>query len=304
LILNTKYTKAGITTFRTLIMVVASKLPANIAQVKDYFDEFATMKCASEPPVFIYLSKLEFYKYVAYILDFFDKPSAKAVLDVGCGAGQLMNQLLSLNSDIEIVGIDISINQLLRVPMNVSQEKWERVNLILCDIKNLPFRKEVFDGATLIDVIHHLTNFEQLVDLPRVVKPEGRFFVDELVINNPFIFFGRKLYGLVPSVVREKIPNIGPVNSTPEILLFSSRRLSEIMEWLGFEIIEKKRRSLFLLVLAYFKLIPGFKKIFSSLTFLLAMAEVEQKIIRYTPLKFFCNEITLKCFRQRRSSIM
>lgn len=90
------------------------------------------------------------------------------VLDAGCGNGK--NMQIRMN-DIKYTGCDIS-EKLVEIC------KKKELNVILANIKALPFDNEFFDAVVCIAVLHHIA-LEQdrlgaLEELLRVLKPGGK----------------------------------------------------------------------------------------------------------------------------------
>lgn len=77
-------------------------------------------------------------------------------LDVGCGTGNLANQLLDL-LNLDIVGVDISFPML-----TVAREKLLKVVCADAASNRLPFRNNCFDIITVTYVIHQIHSLEHL----------------------------------------------------------------------------------------------------------------------------------------------
>ena len=98
---------------------------------------------------------------------------ARRVLDLGCGEGKLVRELLKDNQFTEIVGLDVSIRtletaqkrlKLDRLPAQVA----ERIRLIHGSLMYRDKRLEGFDAAAVVEVIEHLdpprlTAFERVM---------------------------------------------------------------------------------------------------------------------------------------------
>jgi len=93
-----------------------------------------------------------------------------AVLDLGCGAGKLA--LFCASKGARAAGVDVA-------PFFLSRAT-KQVELVLGDLRRLPFRKGSFPRAYSLDVLEHLDEEgvrEVLLEARRVVGPEGRLFV-------------------------------------------------------------------------------------------------------------------------------
>jgi ubiquinone/menaquinone biosynthesis C-methylase UbiE len=96
-------------------------------------------------------------------------PGAR-VLDLGCGSGRFA--LFAAERGLDVVGLDFAP---FFLPRAVA-----RVDLVLGDLRRLPFRKSGVDGAYCLDVLEHLHVDgvrEVLVEARRVLRPGGRLLV-------------------------------------------------------------------------------------------------------------------------------
>ncbi len=109
--------------------------------------------------------------------------SAK-VLDVGCGAGFLANDLAKASFDV--TGIDIS-NASLDVAK--SYDETNNVKYIHASAYELPFQDASFDVVSAMDVLEHVEKPELLIkEAKRVLKPRGLFFFHTFD-RNPLSYF-------------------------------------------------------------------------------------------------------------------
>jgi SAM-dependent methyltransferase len=91
----------------------------------------------------------------------------KKILDFGCGAGNLVRELISL--DYEAFGCDIDIfwKQIRRNGVDVFYQ-------IKLDPYTIPFDNETFDIITSTSVLEHAQNKEEIFyEVKRVLKPGG-----------------------------------------------------------------------------------------------------------------------------------
>jgi 3' terminal RNA ribose 2'-O-methyltransferase Hen1 len=99
---------------------------------------------------------------------------AKRVVDLGCGEGRLLRELLDEKSLTEIVGMDVSYRSLeiasqrLRLDRMPARQK-ERLELIHGSLMYRDKRLEGYDAATVVEVIEHL-------DPPRLAAFERVLF--------------------------------------------------------------------------------------------------------------------------------
>lgn len=86
---------------------------------------------------------------------------AKRVLDLGCGEGSLIRELLKEKQFERIVGMDVSVQSLQRAVRRLGYERMpplqrERVELIHGSLMYRDKRLEGFDSAAVVEVVEHL----------------------------------------------------------------------------------------------------------------------------------------------------
>ena len=94
-----------------------------------------------------------------------------AVLDVGCGAGFLSNELGKLQ--LKVTGVDLS-EQSLKVAAQYDVTK--SVQYLTADAYKLPFADQTFDVLTAMDFLEHVEDPAAVIkEFSRVLKPNGLF---------------------------------------------------------------------------------------------------------------------------------
>ncbi|MDR1529322.1 MAG: 3' terminal RNA ribose 2'-O-methyltransferase Hen1 [Burkholderiales bacterium] len=86
---------------------------------------------------------------------------ATRVLDLGCGEGKLIKQLVKQKQFSEITGMDVSYHELLKAKERLRYDEMppkqkERVNLFQGSLTYQDKRLEEFDAAAVVEVIEHL----------------------------------------------------------------------------------------------------------------------------------------------------
>ena len=108
------------------------------------------------------------------------------VVDLGCGSGRVL--LWNRDRGAYQVGIDVS-------PF-FADEACTSVDLVLGDLRRLPFGDAAFNKAYALDVLEHLSRqslTEVLRETARVLEPGGHFFVYSHVRKNSRLAYGLRL---------------------------------------------------------------------------------------------------------------
>lgn len=102
--------------------------------------------------------------------------------DIGSGFGRLFD---SYKDNFEnIILVDYSTNNLKKAKENI---KKEGVFFVAANVYNLPFKKEVFDAALSVRLLHHLEDPKQFFfGISNIVVPRG-YFVLEYANKKHFI---------------------------------------------------------------------------------------------------------------------
>lgn len=112
------------------------------------------------------------------------RPAAgDAVIDLGCGSGRMM--LWNRTPGAWSVGVDVS-------PF-FARESRETADLVLGDLRRLPFADATFSKAYCLDVLEHLSPSalrEMLGETARVMAPGGRVFLYSHVRRNSSLALG------------------------------------------------------------------------------------------------------------------
>ena len=104
-------------------------------------------------------------KYKMVLKDF--KIDSKSILDAGCGTGLLFEEIRYISDfdflKCQYIGVDISLGMLRNFKNKLRKDHihiHRRVNLVLTDIENLPFRENVFKVIFCITSLQNLANIE------------------------------------------------------------------------------------------------------------------------------------------------
>jgi len=107
--------------------------------------------------------------------------SGEMVIDIGCGIGHWSTLLAE--KDARVAGLD-NLPSMIRKSAERSEafNLKSRIYLFLSDGFHLPFRDEVFDGATLNWVLAHIPmtrNVSFMNEVGRVVRSKGWLFISD-----------------------------------------------------------------------------------------------------------------------------
>ena len=103
---------------------------------------------------------------------------ATAVLDIGCGEGQISRMIAGLGA--EVVGIDPTRNQI-----DVAAARGGGPAYVRADAGHLPFAVGSFDGAIACLVFEHIDDVDGAIsEVARVLRPGGRF---AFFLNHPLL---------------------------------------------------------------------------------------------------------------------
>jgi 2-polyprenyl-6-hydroxyphenyl methylase/3-demethylubiquinone-9 3-methyltransferase len=106
------------------------------------------------------------------------------VLDVGCGAGFLSNDLAK--EKLQVTGIDLSEESL------IVAKKYDETKSVIyqtADAYHLPFPDQSFDVITAMDFLEHVDDPKGVIkEFSRVLKPNG-IFIFHTFNRNPLAYF-------------------------------------------------------------------------------------------------------------------
>ncbi|MBI5671204.1 MAG: methyltransferase domain-containing protein [Chloroflexi bacterium] len=100
--------------------------------------------------------------------------SGRRLLEVGAGFGRLTNEYRNFG---QVVLLDYSLSQLRYAQQHLGAS--DRYLYVAADAYSLPFRPGSFDGATVIRVIHHISDTGAVFrQIRRVLVPGGTFILE------------------------------------------------------------------------------------------------------------------------------
>lgn len=104
---------------------------------------------------------------------------AKKIIDIGCGTGNLCGEL---SESLEVVGIDQSLEMLIR-----AKKKFSNLKLKLGNFLDKPFCKKQFDVVVTTYAFHSLNPREKkkaLTYMLEYLKPQGKIIIIDFMFKN------------------------------------------------------------------------------------------------------------------------
>ena len=153
-----------------------------------------------ERPVSLHTRRL------AAVLDAIEASGARSVLDLGCGAGKLLAELIKRPGLERIVGLDVSHRSLEAAARRLHLDRMaprqrERVELRHGSLTYRDSRLRGFDAAAVVEVIEHL-------DPPRIASFERNIFGHArpatVIMTTPNAEYNVLLDGLAPGALRHR----------------------------------------------------------------------------------------------------
>lgn len=121
------------------------------------------------------------------------------ILEVGCGEGLFLNQLVGQNPGLEIWGIDNSSERISQAEQRLDRIGAHNFHLSVEDATRLPFAEEFFDAVVCINVFYNMPSKEVVKDtfsqMKRVCKKQGIIIFD---FRNAANFLLRLKYKIAP----------------------------------------------------------------------------------------------------------
>jgi tRNA (cmo5U34)-methyltransferase len=166
-------------------------------------------------------------------------PGAKAVLDVGCGAGNYTLKLLERLPGLHATLIDLSQPMLERARERVTAAGASGVECLQGDVRELDLGVGRFDVILAAAVLHHLRTEDEwravFMKLRRSLRPGGSFWISDLVRHgHPTVQtemwrrYGEYLVGLKGEEYRDHVFAYVEFEDTPQTLGFQLELLREV----------------------------------------------------------------------------
>ncbi len=115
------------------------------------------------------------------------------VLDVACGTGLLLKQLLAQIPDIEAYGLDASADMLAQAQAALQDQSHvhlERMQIRRGIASNLPYEQEYFDLIMCTNALHDMPEAVALLaELGKLLTPGGQLVVEDFAPRQPRLFW-------------------------------------------------------------------------------------------------------------------
>jgi len=166
-------------------------------------------------------------------------PSARHVLDVGCGAGNYTLKLLERLPNLDVTLIDLSQPMLDRARERVSRATTGRISTVQGDIREVKLADGEFDIVLAAAVLHHLRTDlewqEVFTAFHRALRPGGSAWIFDLVESSiPAVQelmrrrYGEYLARLKDEAYRDHVFAYVEKEDTPRPLLFQLDLLRQV----------------------------------------------------------------------------
>lgn len=169
----------------------------------------------------------------------------RAILDYGCGVGDMIERYLAVNGSTPIVltGVDIS-----RISLDHAAEIYPNYrfhHIVDNDLSIIPTGS--VDAVYLCCVLHHSLDHEKILgEISRVLRPRGKLLLIDLTKTNPLIEFARWCFPFMPKSIQRLFPDdLVADGSIPERLEVDFHLTLTRIRSLGFEIDHIERGQLF-----------------------------------------------------------
>ncbi|OHB97746.1 MAG: hypothetical protein A2W74_10070 [Planctomycetes bacterium RIFCSPLOWO2_12_38_17] len=125
-----------------------------------------------------------------YALSTFGDIAGKALLDLGCGAGE--TSVYFALKGAKVTAVDISA-EMLKITEKLSNQYGVNVITIRSVVEKLEFPNSSFDYVFGNGVLHHVQLNQSIKEIKRVLKPNGKAIFVEPLNHNPLIHVYRIL---------------------------------------------------------------------------------------------------------------
>jgi 2-polyprenyl-3-methyl-5-hydroxy-6-metoxy-1,4-benzoquinol methylase len=228
----------------------------------------------------------------------------KTILDYGVGTGTSIDRFFEVAGvspeDISFYGVDIAEMAVLE-----AKKKYPKYKFYKTDGKTMPqILNESVDCVYLLHVLHHSKNHDEIFkEIYRVLKPGGKFLINDLTSKNPLIRFGRFIFALFPNIFGNKFPDDLVVEGKiPDKYPLDTKLLSEQLKNAGFYIQEIKAGHLFFFVFDWLDRVVCLSKYEKIRQIYSALFRFERFLLRFSLFNGLGEMICIKCIKQKHTN--
>jgi tRNA (cmo5U34)-methyltransferase len=158
-------------------------------------------------------------------------PHARAVLDIGCGAGNYTLRLLDKAGRLDVTLVDLSLPMLERASQRITQRPHGSLVTQQRDIRECRFADGSFDIVMAAAVLHHLRSDQEweavFQQVWAALRPGGGFWIADLVSHDDprvqqlmWDRYGQYLVGLKGTAYRDQVFEYVQREDTPRSLTY------------------------------------------------------------------------------------
>lgn len=208
-------------------VLLPSSLDEFSLQEAKYHNEF------EEDPIYVHqLNTLRNEYYHSLIREEIISQRSGVTLEVGGGTGQ--DAAAIINSGLNLVETDISLEALNHAQQVIDTDKSKYVQFVCCTLNSLPFPDQSFDTCFGIAMVHHLKNVTNAIqEMSRITKPSGKVIVG--FEPNATYFRQIKRFRKILCTLSHTDPEKGSI-ADAEMSGFSQRELQDAFENAGLTI--------------------------------------------------------------------
>lgn len=218
------------------------------------------------------VTRFMYPKVKGRILELLQPHEGDLILDVGCGVGYFLFEILEKNQGLSIpmIGLDVAVPNIKRLRERCKKEKVKNILCVVADAQNLPISNNSIDHIVCTEVLEHVPSPSLSIGLmARMLKKNGT-----LLISTPLEEANKK-WRLLSSPFRALKNILKNKNTKPQKLSFdvpiSSRDLKEFIEKEHMKLLVFER-NVILPPEGYFKKLPGL-----IIIFVVASCEIIEK---------------------------
>lgn len=178
-------------------------------------------------------------------------PEAKAMLDIGCGAGNYTLKMLAKLPDLHCTLNDLSLPMLEKAKERVSAATAGKVTTIQLDMRDLVLENNTYDIVFAAATLHHLRSDNDwksvFSKIYHSLKPGGCFWISDLVTHDAphlnVLFqekYGDYLESLGGPEYKQKVFDYIEYEDTPRSVNYQM----ELMKEVGFKQVELLHKNL------------------------------------------------------------